>query len=702
MLNGNSTNFNYSAVTPSSVENASPNTILGSSITSSQLTLNIGTYTYSTANQVFVVKFPAAGTSGTTWNAVQAVVSSNVAGNLGFSKIFNIPTLTLSASSTAAHRPRDICMILDYSGSMRFSSLLSLPYSGNRTTNNLDTVYPAWGHYAGDSSELLGTAPVFTLFGREYLVDDQRRQTADHSRLLSKLYRHAGLQLRVDGLRDESRRRCPAEKQFQHQRQLRKDGCRRAEHHGSITNSTSNTTFETKGYAGFHLTSGTSGKFNGYTMGPGYYGATFFYWPPDPTNDWRTKYFTFTTNSGNPSGKPDNSKLWNSSGIWQAPSSSGYQINYNNILTWIISTGVFPSQLQSGRIVYYSQIPTTINTSSWPPSDLNQRFWKDYIDYVLGVMQTSSGASGYTTICNGSTGLTGYGEDYTWGTPKITAFSSLTGPYMNYADNPQRPLLNFWFGPMTMIDFLGNYNLWYNVTPNCSRYCWWPGTCHEAPLYACKLGIQAALGDIQNNHPNDFVSLIMFSTPKTGSSDTSASRFNRVRVPLGQDYTNLTNSLWYPPATIGSTALSSTVSPYDTNNLEVPRAMGGTCYAMGLMLAYNQFSSQHVAANLQRRTVRHRRRGRQRPHRRPEDHHLRDRRRAKHHRVGKFQQRRRISVLLLRPLQQQQPQQQRVSQQRHRLQRQRFARSPRRSTAYARNWPRKAPPAASARQPIPC
>ena len=159
---------------------------------------------------------------------------------------------------------------------------------------------------------------------------------------------------------------------------------------------------------------------------------------------------------------------------------------------------------------------------------------------------------------------------------------------MNYNDNPMRPLLSFWFGPITMIDFLGNYNLWYSGYGNaCSQFCWWPGTCHEAPLYLCKLGVQAALNDINNNHPNDFVSLIMFSTPLTGTNDTSASRFNRVRVPLGQNYTALTQSLWYPPGTIAN---SSTVTPYDANNLEVPRAMGGTCYAMALMLAYNQFS----------------------------------------------------------------------------------------------------------------
>ena len=35
--------------------------------------------------------------------------------------------------------------------------------------------------------------------------------------------------------------------------------------------------------------------------------------------------------------------------------------------------------------------------------------------------------------------------------------------------------------------------------------------------------------------------------------------------------------------------LNTMVTPYDSDNLEVPRAYGGTSYAMGLMLAYNQF-----------------------------------------------------------------------------------------------------------------
>ena len=83
----------------------------------------------------------------------------------------------------------------------------------------------------------------------------------------------------------------------------------------------------------------------------------------------------------------------------------------------------------------------------------------------------------------------------------------------------------------------------------------------------CKLGVSAALSDMLNNHPNDYVSLIMFAVPRASSTDGGDARFNRVRVALGQNFTNLQESLWYPPATVGTT---NTVTPYDTDNIEVP------------------------------------------------------------------------------------------------------------------------------------
>jgi hypothetical protein len=137
--------------------------------------------------------------------------------------------------------------------------------------------------------------------------------------------------------------------------------------------------------------------------------------------------------------------------------------------------------------------------------------------------------------------------------------------------------------------------MWYHseVSPDASRFCWWPGTCHESPLYACKLGIRAALNDIETNHPNNLVALMMFSQPQGSASDDG--RFNRPRVGLSRNYTRMQEALWYPPATLGNG--SATVRPYDSNNMDVPRAFGGTCYAMGLMQAYNQFSGNTSLVN---------------------------------------------------------------------------------------------------------
>ncbi len=599
-LNGNATNNNnYSGATPAAQTAITANQVLGTALGTSQLTVNIGQYAYNSTAQQFQGTFPTTLTSG-NWNMVQAVVTANLQNSLGFGRIFHYTLPNFQATSTATYRPRDICVILDYSGSMRFSSLLGTPYFGNRTCNNQDTVVPQFGQYsgtvlmpAGSASAPYGNAniSVTTSDGRPPVIRD--------------FYTNSSGSLAFSSSASSTYATTPG---GDVPPKINKGaGASYAQTVAQVLNisnpgnSTFDSTFENKGYAGYNMTSGTKG-FQGYTQGPGYWGKTFYYWPPDPTNDWRSNYFNF------PGGNPDNSLMWDSNGNWLAPSSSRYQINYGAILTFIKSVGpsVFPSQLQSGRILYYNSIPSTISTTTWPPSDLNQRFWKDYIDYVLGVMQVSS--TEYVVINSGQTGNTGYGEDFKWGTVQITALKDLSSswpnpaPYMNYGDNPLRPYLSFWFGPMTMIDFLGNYNLWYTGYGNdASRYCWWPGTCHESPMYSCKLGIQAALNDMQNNHPNDMVSLIMFSTPLTSSSDTGADRFNRVRVGLSQSYSTLTDSLWYPQATVGNP--SATVGPYDSDNLEVPRAMGGTCYAMGLMLAYNQFSGSSALLNYNTSTL---------------------------------------------------------------------------------------------------
>jgi hypothetical protein len=326
----------------------------------------------------------------------------------------------------------------------------------------------------------------------------------------------------------------------------------------------------------------------------------------------------------------DNNLLWDSSGNWRSPSVGGtdyYRINYRAIIKWIKDSPVpLPSYLQAGRIIYYSAIPdhTDANLNArmwgtdgnaWPPTDANERFWKDYIDYVLGVKQINAsgtykwdanvpdntnadldGSGARPAISLGANNapnvvaMTGYGDDFTWGTVRVTALSSLTAnpkPYMHYNDNPKRGKLHFWFGPMTLVDYLGNHNLGNRYQKE--AHYWFPGTAHEVPSFACKVGFQAALQDIERNHPNDHVTLVFFSEPKGSATEGNGRRFNRVAAPLGRDYKRLINALWFPPYTLDNANTDIRPHEYD-KNVELPRPVGGTCYPMGLMLAFNQFS----------------------------------------------------------------------------------------------------------------
>jgi hypothetical protein len=158
-------------------------------------------------------------------------------------------------------------------------------------------------------------------------------------------------------------------------------------------------------------------------------------------------------------------------------------------------------------------------------------------------------------------------------------------PYVDYNDCPMRPRHQFWFGPMTFVDWLGNYNL--STGTGGGPHHWWPGNCHEAHAWACKAGIQSAIDDIKNNHPNDYVGMTFFSAPM--NSRTAIGHHNRAVVPLGRQYQQLKDSLWFPPTTV--TGGVTEIGPYDPDMFQAPRADGGTAPGMGLMISYNQFSS---------------------------------------------------------------------------------------------------------------
>jgi len=323
--------------------------------------------------------------------------------------------------------------------------------------------------------------------------------------------------------------------------------------------------------------------FQGFTQGPKYWGKTFFIWPPQPNRDWRKLYFQLT--GGTPLN--DDTELWDSSGNWNDPPGN-YRINYAAILNWIKNTGTnpFPSQLRAGHVLYYSSIPNDVPASAYNHSNPNsqianpdQRFWKEYIDYVIGVWRDPFG-----NIQRPGNPSCSYGPDFTAGTGKAITVSGPDYKYKsNYAafidpnDNPKRPRHRLWFGPMTMIQYMSDTGLL-------------PGTTHDISMIAAKLGIAGALQDIQNNHPNDMVSLIMFSRPNFAGEPAGAGQFSVPRVSLGRDYASMANALWLPP-----NSGSADVRPWDTNDQQTPRAHGDYCSNTatdyGLMLAYNQFSS---------------------------------------------------------------------------------------------------------------
>ena len=214
----------------------------------------------------------------------------------------------------------------------------------------------------------------------------------------------------------------------------------------------------------------------------------------------------------------------------------------------------FPTQMRGGRIKYYGTIPTAI-TGTWPTyGSTDEQFWANYIDYTLGFIQTSAGV--YQDI----SGMTGYGSDFTFGTIATSALPTAP-PYMSYTDNPARPLARYWFGPLSMVDSLQNMNM---IEQSVGNYIsLQPGDSYEAPSYVAKQAFVAAVSTMETNHPNDWVTVVPYSSPRGSAGDTWG-RFNCVRSPLGTNYTYATAALLFPFGTINAngTANDTEVSPF--------------------------------------------------------------------------------------------------------------------------------------------
>jgi len=595
-LNGDVTsNNNYSNAGPNAIAAATNCQLLTNPVQADWVTTEIGYYTYDRANATFGAILPGEGVTlpaNENWSLVRATV--NYSNPTFFAKVFGQDTFTTSAVATAVHRPRDICIIMDYSGSMSFDSLLGGTYSGARTVSlNPETVRPQFGHYSvynpvASSGLIISSGEVL---GQSNITVDTDAGPALVRDFYQNVFGGAAVPAFSPAL--DAYSLVPAG-DIPLRANNNASGSAYEDRLSDVLGSSSiNAAWEAEGYSAAFLNGGTVKLFSGYTMGPCYWGKTFAIWPPDPrvTQDWRRKFFY---KNDNVTPLDDNSLMWTTGGspVMRVPrngTESNFAINYAAILRWIQNTGAnpFPPALRAGRISYYTAIPdvtngandSTLNTRFrvTNPTDLNERFWKHYIDFVLGYQQT---ATGPVYVVRADRVL--YGSDYNWGTRSITVKPvSPDLRYMTYTDNPGHPKARTWFGPMSMLDFMDNYN---------QGRRWMPGTAHQAPLWGGKIGFRAAMLDIQKNHPNDYASLTFFSTPEYVNNDGGA--YNRVRAPLGRDYTRMVNSLFFPKDTIDNPGTYPEINCYDSARMkEVPRAHGGTCPTMSLMHAFNQFSA---------------------------------------------------------------------------------------------------------------
>lgn len=748
-LNGDSTSsYNNSTATSNAQNILSYNSILGTKIQSSQLQLTYGSYDYdeTASPPAFKANYPPQ--TGKPWTAVAATVSAtNLQG--AFNRVLGQQFLpNIAATAQAVHRPRDIGLSMDLSGSMRYATALGFDITGNsRATNNPDTLVPAFGHYATNSTSLIGSSsnrtssydnytinPSNTTVGNASYVSTYINGFYQNAAFASTLVRAFDSYTSTNGGKTWSANAAGSPVLPPSSYATTPGGDVPLFLNGSTTayatnltdvhgSSTANILWELDGYSAFSSgspdTSGTGGlpavwtqadysasgtKFNGYTQGPGYYGKTFFLWPPDPRNTtslsgstlqtwltalginsadlstlasaWPTwqgqdpatglsnlQNWLKGTATGGASGLPtwnapnfyspsstavvgsgstlswngtsvstanapktyyavcrlfnraypagtssgsfsadwrlrffgtnDNTKLFkNSTGVMKPPANSTYTVNYNEILNWLTqSPNPFPTQLRAGRVKYYGSIPTSI-TGSWPDyGGTDQRFWVEFIDHVLGFRQTSSGS--YSDI----SAMAGYGSDISWGTTSISSAPGGTQS-MSYSDNPTRPLLRHWFSPILMVDSLHNYNMYQN-TPG--YFIMQPGSTYEAPIYSAREGFQAAISTLKANHPNDWFTLALYARPRKSATDKLYA-FNCVHCPLGTNYDYANASLFFPFSTFNTDGSSNSteVTPYDadpvTNSIpsanfsDIPRARGGTCFAMALMLCHNQFA----------------------------------------------------------------------------------------------------------------
>jgi hypothetical protein len=324
-VNGDPTaSYNQANATTNAQNILTYNNILGQQIQSSQLALSYGSYDYDQTSQTFKANFPP--TTGRPLSAASATVTTT--GMRGaFSTVFGIQFLpNLSASAQAVHRPRDVALVFDLSGSMRMGTCLGFDfYTSSRTSNNPDTLVPTFGHYSAANANMQGPTSAQTSGYDNYTISPSNTTAPNSSYTLTyvnNFYQNAAyttpLVRAFDSYSSTDGGTTWTAPTSNHPQlppttyasapggdvPLFKSGSTTT-YATSVSDvlgsSTTNGIWELDGYSAYSAgkpdTSGTGSvpavwtqvdysnqPFHGYTQGPGYYGETMFLWPPDPRN----------------------------------------------------------------------------------------------------------------------------------------------------------------------------------------------------------------------------------------------------------------------------------------------------------------------------------------------------------------------------------------------------------------------------------
>jgi len=161
LLNGDTSNSgnlnNVTTATAAAHTAAGNNKLLGAAVPSSAITATPGVYTYDSTAQQFSASFP--GNPGSNaWSVMRVAVNTTTPTYFG--RVWGISSFAVKATATAAHKPRDLALILDFSGSMKFGSESAL-FIGNWSdlygSMNADPVYPKFGQYYAMSQRPLAS-----------------------------------------------------------------------------------------------------------------------------------------------------------------------------------------------------------------------------------------------------------------------------------------------------------------------------------------------------------------------------------------------------------------------------------------------------------------------------------------------------------------------------------------------------------------